>query len=61
MIRVDEFQKAAEGPFDYVNILLPKAVIEGRTEDTPGFEVRSLPESPSVDPRDLKPLPRLFP
>lgn len=60
MIRVDKFQKAEEGPFDYANILLPKAVIEGVSQDTPGFEVRSLPDSPVVDSCDLKPLPLLF-
>ncbi len=62
MIRVDTFQKADPGsPFDYANVLLPKDVIEGVSQDTPGFEVRSLPDSPVVDARDLKPLPRLFP
>ncbi len=61
MIRVDEFQKADPGgPFDYVNVLLPKSAIEGRSQDTPGFEVRSLPEKPVVDVRALKPLPNLF-
>ncbi len=58
MIRVDTFQKAdQDSAFDYVNVLLPRDVIEGVSQDTPGFEVRSLPDSPVVDPRDLKPLP----
>ena len=58
MIRVDTFQKAdPDSAFDYVNILLPKDVIEGVSQDTPGFEVRSLPDSPIVNARDLKPLP----
>ena len=41
-------------------IRLPKAVIEGASQDIPGFEVRSLPDSPSVESADLKPLPALF-
>ena len=65
MIRVDALDPlpgkcAPEEKFDYANILLPKDVIEGVSQDTPGFEVRSLPDSPVVDARDLKPLPRLF-
>ena len=65
MIRVDALSprpsKCEPGArFDYVNILLPKAVIEGVSQDIPGFEVRSLPDSPVVDARDLKPLPLLF-
>ena len=61
MIRVDTFQKADPGsPFDYANVLLPKDVIEGVSQDTPGFEVRSLPDSPVVNSHDLKPLPQLF-
>lgn len=56
MIRVDSYQKG-DGRFDYVNVLLPKAVIEGTSQDTPGFEVRSLPDSPKVHRRDLKMLP----
>ncbi len=58
MIRVDTFQTAdPDSAFDFVNILLPKDVIDGRSEAPPGFEVRSLPDSPTVDPRDLKTLP----
>ena len=58
MIRVDTFQKAEpDSAFDYANILLPKDVIEGVSQDTPGFEVRSLPDSPVVDARHLKTLP----
>jgi hypothetical protein len=59
MILVDQHQKAAEGPCDYVGILLPKAVIEGVSQDTPGFEVRSLPSSPVMHRNDLKTLPQL--
>ena len=66
MIRVDSLHprptKGDPGDkFDYVNILLPKAVIEGLSQETPGFEIRSLPDSPCVDSRELKPLPLLFP
>ncbi len=65
MIRVDALEprpgKCDPGEkYDYANILLPKDVIEGVSQDTPGFEVRSLPDSPVVDSRDLKPLPQLF-
>lgn len=65
MIRVDalnpRIQKCEPGEeYDYANILLPKAVIEGAPQETPGYEVRSLPESPVVDARTLKPLPSLF-
>ena len=65
MFRVDALdprpQKCGPGErFDYANILLPKDVIEGVSQDTPGFEVRSLPDSPVVDSRALKPLPLLF-
>ena len=65
MIRVDTLSGIAKAPpggrFDYANVLLPRAVIEGRTQQTPGFEVRSLPERPRVHRRDLKTLPDLFP
>ena len=62
MIRVDalvpKIQKCDPGgKFDYANILLPKAVIEGVSQDTPGFEVRSLPDSPRVHRSDLFQLP----
>ena len=65
MIRVDalspRIQKCDPGErFDYANVLLPKAVIEGVSQDIPGYEVRSLPDSPSVDNSELKPLPSLF-
>ena len=60
MIRVDKFQKGDGSPFDYANILLPKAVIEDVSQDTPEFEVRSLPDSPVVDAGDLKMLPQIF-
>ena len=59
MIRVDEFEKAEEGRFDYSNILLPRAVIEGVSQDVQGFEVRNLPDSPVVDSRHLKMLPSI--
>lgn len=62
MIRVDSLdprpRKCESGEkFDYDNILLPKAVTEGVSPDTPGFEVRSLPDSPTVHRSDLKTLP----
>lgn len=65
MIRVDalsqKIQKCEPGDkFDYANIQLPKAVIEGVSQDIPGFEVRSLPDSPVVHRSELKPLPSLF-
>lgn len=65
MIRVDSLtprpMKCDPGSkFDYANILLPKAVIEGLSQDIPGFEVQSLPDSPRVDIRELKPLPSVF-
>jgi hypothetical protein len=65
MIRVDSLtprpQRCDPGSkFDYENILLPKAVIEGVSQEAPGFEVRNLPDSPVVDSRELKPLPSLF-
>ena len=60
MIRIDSYQKVDVGPFDYANILLPKDVIEGHSQESQLFEVRSLPDSPIVDSIDLKPLP-LFP
>lgn len=68
MIRVDSRDKDQHpvkcdpgDDFDYANILLPKAVIEGVSQDAQGFEVRSLPDSPVVDARDLKTLPSIFP
>lgn len=59
MIRIDRgnFQKADPGVYDYINIVLPKSVIEGLSEESPGFEVRSLPAAPIVDARQLRPLP----
>ena len=65
MIRVDllvpQIQKCEpEDPFDYANIQLPRSVIEGVSQDAPPFEVRSLPDLPVVDSRDLKPLPSIF-
>lgn len=65
MIRLDDLDqkpmKCQPGDrFDYANILLPKAVVDGLSQDTPGYEVRSLPGSPCVDARELKPLPLLF-
>jgi hypothetical protein len=59
MIRVDSYQKS-EGRFDYDNVLLPRAVIDGVSQDVPGFEVRSLPMSPKVRRHDLKLLPPVF-
>jgi hypothetical protein len=65
MIRVDALNPRPlkcdpNEKFDYENVLLPKAVIEGISQDTHGFEVRSLPDAPIVHRRDLKPLPSLF-
>ena len=65
MIRVDALtprpQKCDHGDkFDYANILLPRAVIEGVSQEIPGFEVRSLPDSPLVHRSELKPLPSIF-
>ncbi len=62
MIRVDSLEprptKCEPGHnFDYVNILLSKAVIEWDDPDIPNIEVRNLPRKPVVDRRDLKPLP----
>lgn len=63
MIRVDMRgvqEMGPDSPFDYVNVLLPKAVIEGLSQETPGYEVRSLPALPVVRRSDLYPLPDLF-
>ena len=66
MIRVDSLnpqpQKCSPGEkWDYVNILLPRAVIEGVSQEAPGFEVKSLPDSPRVRRSDLYMLPSIFP
>lgn len=61
MIRVDALRATPGDPgskWDFSNIQLPRAVIEGRTQEHSGYEVRSLPDSPVVDARLLKPLPR---
>jgi len=65
MIRVDSLipapQRCQPGEkIDYVNILLPRAVIDGVSQETAGYEVRSLPDSPRVQRRDLYTLPSLF-
>jgi hypothetical protein len=60
MIRIDSFQESDGGKFDYLNIQLPKAVIEGVSQDTLGYEVRSLPDSPRVHRSDLYTLPSVF-
>lgn len=66
MIRLDTLQTPPtklDPPdlgFDYANVLLPRAVVEGRTQETPGYEVRSLPEKPVAHRRDLRTLPDLF-
>lgn len=58
MIRLDSYQKAEPGSrFQYINVLLPRAVIEGLSQDTPGFEVRSLPNSPRIGRHLIKMLP----
>ena len=65
MIRVDSLSPSLQkcGPkdrFDFANILLPISVIAGKTEDTEGYEVRSLPDSPVVHRNDLYTLPSFF-
>ena len=55
MIRVDSAQ-SSQPPWDYANILLPTAVIEG-VGQSPGFEVRSLPSKPTVAVSELYQLP----
>lgn len=57
MIRVDEFQASDSDQFDYVNILLPKAVIHGVGPNKSQYTARNLPDSPVVDFCDLKILP----
>jgi hypothetical protein len=62
MIRVDALERPPqkcqpEEKFDFVIQLLPKAVIEGGSQDIPGFEVRSLPDSPQVHRSALFQLP----
>lgn len=64
MIRLDSLeqppQRCPPGErFDFVVPLLPKAVIHGLGEETPGFEVRSLPATPKVAASLLKPLPSI--
>jgi len=66
MVRLDTLphppQRCSVGdPYDYANVLLPRSVIEGRTEDAPGYEVRSLPDSPRARRSDLRVLPGRFP
>ena len=65
MIRVDSLHPPPQkcepgGKFDYANILLPRAVIEGVSQDIPGYEVQSLPDSPRVRRSDLYILPSVF-
>jgi len=60
MIRVDSFQESADPKFDYENILLPKAVIEGVSQDVLGYEVLSLPDEPVVSRDELYQLPKIF-
>lgn len=65
MIRVDNLSPRptkgdAGDKFDYMNILLPRAVIEGVTEAAAGFEVRSLPSSPIVHRSELFELPSVL-
>jgi len=63
MIRVDTYRASRDdpgSPFDFSNIRLPRAVIEGRTQDSHGYEVRSLPDWPRVHRRDLKMLPSVI-
>ena len=65
MIRVDSLARPPTKcdlghKFDYLIQLLPRAVIEGASQETPGYEVRSLPDSPQVHRRDLYILPSIF-
>ena len=65
MIRVDALDPQPQkcdpgGKFDYANILLPRSVIEGVSQDVRGYEVRSLPDSPRVRRSDLYILPSIF-
>lgn len=65
MIRVDSLEprptKCPPGErFHYANVLLPRSVIEGVTQESPGFEVRSLPDSPRVRRDQLYQLPSIF-
>lgn len=60
MIRVDEYRESDHPHFDYEDVRLPKALIEGLTQDAPGYEVRSLPGAPRVHRRHLKMLPSIF-
>lgn len=62
MIRVDSLsprplEHEPGDLFDFSNILLPIRVIEGLTQEAPGYEVRSLPSSPRVHLSDLYMLP----
>ena len=64
MVRVDNLspqpQKCEVGErFDYANVLLPTAVIEGPGEP-PGYEVRVMPDAPQIHRSHLKPLPSIF-
>lgn len=64
MIRVDTqpiHQCAPGGQFDYTNIMLPRDVLEGNSQDTPGYEVRDFPDLPVVKRSDLRILPSVFP
>ena len=65
MIRVDSLQPPpmecqAGERFHYANVLLPRSVIEGASQEAPGFEVRSLPDSQRVHRRHLYLLPTIF-
>ena len=64
MIRVDNLQPkptkvdpSENEKFDYVNVLLPKSVIEGLTEESQGYEILSLPGEPKVHRSELYILP----
>lgn len=67
MIRIDslspapmKLDRSETNKFDYTNIVLPKSVIEGTTENSPGFEVKSLPEEPKVHRDELFTLPPII-
>lgn len=61
MIRVGPAGQGKASPgdlYDYVNVLLPKSVVRGRTtEGTSEFEVRSLPDLPIALRSSLPRLP----
>jgi hypothetical protein len=64
MVRVDNLSPRPQkcdpgGKFDYMNVLLPKAVIEARQEVS-GYEVRVMPDEPRVRRDQLNALPSIL-